>query len=59
VARGVTQADLASQSGLSTYRISRLENKKVDFRPAEVKMLAQLLQIPKDRLLQFPQEVFA
>lgn len=48
---GLTQLDLAAQSGVSQGRISELEAKDANVRPATVKALAEALAVPMTALL--------
>lgn len=43
---GLTQTDLAKQTGVSQGRISELETKSVGLRPGTAKKLAEALQVP-------------
>lgn len=48
---GLTQLDLAAQSGVSQGRISELEAKDTNVRPATVKALAEALAVPMTALI--------
>lgn len=43
---GLTQSDLARQTGVSQGRISELEAGQVNVRPGTVKALAEALRVP-------------
>lgn len=43
---GLTQTDLANATGVSQGRISELESKPQNLRPATAKKLAEALQVP-------------
>lgn len=54
---GLTQTELAEQTGVSQGRISELESGQRNVRPGTVKALADALKIPVTALVNTPSEV--